>query len=365
MRAQSPPRRDSSLFKPSFCPHYTCSQHLAPEPDFYVRFGSYRAKCRSHRIPRFRCRTCRRTFSRQTFRVDFRDHKPHLNAPLFEMAASGVGIRQCSRNLGLSQRCTELKLRKIGRHLRRLNLNLQGSLDRTARLHFDELETYEGQRNTRPLTVPVLIDTETRFIIWAESAPIRPSGKMTNKRLKAIQAAEKRHGTRRDQSRRSVRRTLQRGADVTRQSACVVLETDEKLTYPGVAKRAFKKQRLVHFKTNSRILRATWNPLFAINNEEAIMRDLMGRLRRGSWLVSKKRRYLDIALHVHIAYRNLVRKRFNRDKESPAQLLGFLPRRLQPTEALSWRQEWKGRSPHPLSSSGASVEAWNRRALVA
>ena len=43
------------------------------------------------------------------------------------------------------------------------------------------------------------------------------------------------------------------------------------------------------------------------------MRDLMGRLRRESWLVSKKRRYLDLGLQVHMAYRNLVRKRFNHD----------------------------------------------------
>ena len=353
------------MFKPTRCPYRSCPMHLKPTPHFYVRFGSYRAKCRSRPIPRFRCRICQRTYSRQTFRADFRDHKPHLNAALFQMAASGIGIRQCSRNLDLSLRCTELKLRKVGRHLRCLNLNLQGQLDSTARLHFDELETYEGQRNTRPLTLPVLIETESRFIIWAESAPIRPSGKMTKKRLKAIIASEERHGIRINQSRRSVRRTLRRGASITRQSASIVLETDEKLTYSGIAERVFGKGRLVHFKTNSKLVRATWNPLFAINSEEAIMRDLMGRLRRESWLVSKKRRYLDIALHLHMAYRNLVRKRFNRDKESPAQLLGFLPRRLRGTEVLSWRQDWQSRSPHPLSRTGASIGSWRKSMAAA
>lgn len=353
------------MFTPSFCPYYKCSQHLDPNHTFYVRFGSYHPQCRPRPVPRFRCKSCLRTFSRQTFRADFRDRKPHLNAQLFTKIASGTGIRQCARDLGLSPRCTELKLHKIGRHLRRLNLNLQGLLAEEAKLHFDEIETYEGQRNTRPLSVPVLIETESRFIIWAETAPIRPRGKMTKKRVKAIKASEMRHGVRKDLSRRSVERTLLRGARMVKKSATVTFNTDEKSSYPRIAKSVFIENRVRHLTTNSKLVRMTFNPLFPINHEEARMRDLMSRLRRESWLVSKNRRYLDVAFHVHIAYRNLVRRRFNRDKESPAQLLGFLPRRLTPTEVLSWRQEWKGRSVHPLSRSGESVDGWKKRNSVA
>jgi hypothetical protein len=58
-----------------------------------------------------------------------------------------------------------------------------------------------------------------------------------------------------------------------------------------------------------------------------------------------------------MAYRNLVRRRFNRDEASPAQILGFVPRRLTPEEVLSWRQEWGRRSVHPLSRRGVSVES--------
>jgi hypothetical protein len=84
-------------------------------------------------------------------------------------------------------------------------------------------------------------------------------------------------------------------------------------------------------------------------------RDLMGRLRRESWLVSKKRRYLDLALQVFMAYRNYVRRRFNRDRESPAQLLGLVPRRMRLEELLSWRQDWGGSSIHPLARADAAA----------
>ena len=102
----------------------------------------------------------------------------------------------------------------FARHLRRLNLNLRGDLPTGSILHFDELETYEGRRNTRPLSVPVLIERQSRYLIWAEAAPIRPRGKMTEARKRAIREDELRFGRRHDLSVRSVRRTLRRGADL-------------------------------------------------------------------------------------------------------------------------------------------------------
>jgi hypothetical protein len=180
---------------------------------------------------------------------------------------------------------------------------------------------------------------------------------MTPQRLEAIARATARHGVRKDRSIRGIRRTFARGAWIARDASSIHLDTDEKSSYPGLGAKAFGRQRLEHRRTKSKLVRATWNPLFPINHEEAMLRDLMGRMRRESWLVSKKRRYLDLGLQVHMAYRNLVRRRFNRDQESPAQLLGFAPRRLTPSELLSWRQDQGERSIHPLSRSATRAPA--------
>ncbi len=85
-------------------------------------------------------------------------------------------------------------------------------------------------------------------------------------------------------------------------------------------------------------------------------RDLLGRLRRESWLVSKSRRWLDVALQVFMAYRNYVRRRFNDDRFSAAQELGFVPSRMRPQELLSWRQDGRKQSIHPLARREESVE---------
>ena len=353
------------MFQPPFCPNRACPEHLRPRGRFFTRRGFYDPLCRAHRVPRFRCRSCGRGFSRQTFRADYRDHRPDLNAKLFLSMATGIGLRQTARNLGLSLRCTELKFRKIARHLRRLNLNLRGPLPEGSSLQFDELETYEGRRNTRPLSLPMLIERDSRFVIWAESAPIRPRGRISKERAEAIEADERRYGRRKDLSRRSVYRTLRRGAPLVEDLSSVTLFTDEKSSYPTIAREVFGEKRLGHHTTNSKLARMTWNPLFPINSAEAMARDLTGRLRRESWLVSKKRRYLDLGVQVWMAYRNYVRRRFNYDEQSAAQRLGFVNRRMTPWQLVSWAQAWGERSIHPLSDGSRSVAEWWARARAA
>jgi hypothetical protein len=142
----------------------------------------------------------------------------------------------------------------------------------------------------------------------------------------------------------------------------VLLETDQKTSYASLARAAFGKERLDHSRTSSRLPRTAANPLFPINHTEAMARDLIGRLRRESWLSSKKRRYLDLALNVFIAWRNYVRRRFNHDELSPAAMLGFAPRRVSESELLTWRQDWGARSIHPLAREHAIVGARLERA---
>jgi len=352
------------MFTPPRCPNEKCPQHRDPQPKFFLRAGSYKPRCRPYRIPRFVCRTCQRGFSRQTFRADYYDHKPHLNASLFTLISSGIGLRQSARVLGLSRSCTELKFRKIGRHLRFLNLNLRRPLNAPVTLLFDEFETFEGRRNTRPISMPVLIERRSYFIVWSECASIRPRGSRNEARRAAIASEAARFGEREDRSRPLSLRTLRRGTVLAERSGLGLLQTDEKSVYPRLATRAFINQGLVHETTNSRVARTTWNPLFPINHTEAIARDLLGRLRRRSWLVSKKRKFLDLAMHCLMAYRNFVRKRFNQDEShvSPAQVLGFVDRRLRVAEILAWRQDWLGRSMVPDALGGGSVSEWKRRA---
>ena len=138
------------------------------------------------------------------------------------------------------------------------------------------------------------------------------------------------------------------------------IQIDPEHPDPRLIRKGLSRERFIHHRTNSRVARTHQNPLFPINATEALMRDLLGRLRRRSWLVSKRGWCLNLALHIFAADRNFVRKRFNRDPagRSPAQVLGFVQRQLRPGELLAWRQDWRSRSPLTMGNGRKTVETW-------
>jgi len=286
-----------------------------------------------------------RTFSRQTFRADYGDKKPHLNTQLAALLISGIGLRQSARILPLSRKCTELKARKLARHAKDLNRRLRGQLPEPTRLQFDEIESYESRRRERPITFPIVIEPESRFIIWGESAPLAPKGRMNRRRKKAIEHENKLHGKRISKSNEAVKRALDQASALVLGTKELFFETDEKKTYPKLIREAFPNAKISHSQTSSKLIRDVKNPLFPINHTEAMARDLMGRLRRDSWLVSKARKYLDLAFQLFMAWKNYVRPRFNREHCTPAEVAGFTLRPVTMGEVFGWRQDWGERSP--------------------
>ncbi|MEO0479992.1 MAG: hypothetical protein AAF196_10960, partial [Planctomycetota bacterium] len=79
------------------------------------------------------------------------------------LLTSGVGLRQTARLLQIRPKNLAAKARKIAEHCRLLNQNVAQQLPAGSTLQMDELETYEGRRNTRPLTLPILIERKTRL----------------------------------------------------------------------------------------------------------------------------------------------------------------------------------------------------------
>jgi transposase-like protein len=353
------------MFEPPRCPFRNCDFHKGPRasgrsPRFYQRAGVFHAQRHSRPVPRFRCKRCRRTFSRQTFRMDCWDKRPHLNGEAFSRFCSGGGIRQTARELRIRPNNLAAKLSKIARHLGHLNHTLMGRFDASEhRCEFalDEQETFELCRRTRPLTVAFLIHQETNFVVGAEVGTLPPRGKRKPADVRRIERLAAVEGRRRSTSRAVCAAVLERAARHCGPDARIALRSDMKRTYPGLARAAFGDRLEQHRQIHSRRRRDPSNPLHRINLTLAVSRDLMGRLRRRSWLATKRREWLDLHLQLFIAYRNWHRPRFNKDDESPAQMLGFLPRRLTRGELLGWRQDWGPERSIPPGHDQAAVAA--------
>ena len=354
------------MFQPPRCPYIRCQAHRDPQPRFYRSKGYYHPNCRPHPIPRFTCKFCERSFSRQTFRADYRDHYPHLNARLYELLSNGMGLRQSARILGLSLQGLQDKFRKIARHLWHVHRNLTSAFPEGVEFQLDEMETFETSRN-RPLTLPILIETSSMFIVAAECASIRRSGRKSRAQEKALEEDEKRFGRRKDRSRPAIRRVMQAAARHCAGLARVRLRTDQKKAYPPLARAVFGADRLIHRQFSSKLRRDTMNPLFRINHMNAMSRYLKGRLRRRTWLVSKIGKFLDAQLAYFITFMNYVRPRFNYDVQTPAEMLGFTPRPMRKEQLLTWRQTWGRDSVHPLCQRRLNTiaEVQDQRVAVA
>ncbi len=336
-------------FVPPRCPNRACPMHRAPRRAFFVRRGHYLPKCRRDAVPRFRCKVCRRGFSFQTFRADYRDHRPHDNEAVFHLLTSGVGLRQTGRLRGMNVGTLQRKFRKLSRHLRRLNRNLLQSLPANRTFVMDELETFESS-SICAVTVPVVVDAESKLVVATSAAPIRRMANKGTKRRQRLERLEKERGRRHDRSRSCIRLVVRRLGDLLG-GAGATLRTDQKPLYRS-AVRAILGDRVRHETTSSRLPRTARNPLFAVNLTETMLRDNCSRLRRLSWLFSKNRRQLRQHLDFFSAYRNWHRPRNNGDaaRAAPGVILRLIERNLTGTEMLAWRQDWGRLSVHPSST---------------
>jgi hypothetical protein len=291
-------------------------------------------------------------FSRQTFRHDYRDRRPDCNEMLFKLLSSGVGLRQAGRVTGLMPTSVQKKMRKIGRTCRWLHRNLCDRLPAGKTYLLDEEETFEAA-SIRPVTMPVLMEHSSWFVVAISVGPIRRLAAEGTCRRRRQDREEQQQGPRRDRSKRCVELALGRLAQRLG-SAPFVLRTDEKASYRTAIHKQFGRQAR-HETTLGSIARTTSNPLFAINTTMAMSRDNNGRMRRQTWLVTKRARCLRLQVQIFSVYRNYVRQRFNRDRDrklSSAASLGLLPRAMTWSEPLRWRQDWGPRSIHPMSCRG-------------
>lgn len=347
---------DPKQFTPPRCPNRGCAKHWQPTPAFFRRVGSYRPRCRTVPVPRFECRDCGRGFSRQTFRLDYRDRRPELNAPLFERLTGGATLRHCSRTLGADCKTIQRKFRKLSRHLRILDRSLLRRLPSGCTLVLDEQEDFETTR-TKPVTIPVVVERVSKLVVAVDVAAIRRVARKGSRGRRRLERQESREGRRRDDSRRCLRHVFGRLARLL-EGKNAALVTDCKSSYATECRR-IHQARFHHLRVPSDLPKDVASPLFPVHLAQSMIRCSNARMRRRSWAKSKSRRMLRLQLAMFAAFRNWHRQRHNADPRSytPGVCLGLVARRLEAQEMLAWRQDWRERSAHPLSQDGSTCIA--------
>lgn len=320
-------------FRPPSCPHEHCPSSTGSIPFRWQRRGSFRRACDGRLVLRYFCLGCRRGFSMQTFRVDYRLKKPRLEGPIFASFISKVSHRQCARVLGVTRATVERRLVRYGAQCRALHRVRLQPESLTGVFQLDEGETFEGDRRERPLTLPVLIERGSRFIVHVETAPIAARTAPRSRGTRPRRSTAKRKSG----SNAAVRRCFEVLARCLRREASPLVQTDRKATYPGMLELAFGARTIRHERTSSKLKRDRRNPLFAINHTLAMLRDGLSRLVRRTWAHAKLAARLESHLWIYVAWRNYVRGVTNKArKRTPAMKLEIERERWTIAGLLHW-----------------------------
>ena len=335
-------------FEPPFCPNPTCASRARKGSFRYRRMGSYRRICDGRDVQRFQCHTCKRSFSTQTFRLDYRYKLPHHDGLIFRALVSKVTHRQTARMLGIDRKSVERRLRRWGPVMKELHetalaaMASRGGMNGTYCL--DELETFEQNRRLKPVTVPVLVDANRFFVVATEVATLPARGNLKLRDRKKKRELELVSGKRRNQSNRAVLSCLEAWAKAHSPELTPRLISDKKSSYSRLYMKAFDGRRREHVRVASGKTRSRSNPMFPVNHTLAMTRDQVSRLVRRSWGASKQRARLRDHLWIWVAWRNYVRRLTNGTRGvTPGVAVGAARRMATVPELLRWR--WPKRMP--------------------
>jgi len=334
------PHRVDSAFLPRYCPRALCATRSG-EPFTYQCAGSYMRVCDQRTVRRFRCLACGSRFSSQSFRVDYRLRKPWLPLAVFQGLVAKTTLRQISRSLGCKLDTVQHHLRLVGRHghaLHRAFLSRckESRAGLSGAFQLDELETFERNRRLCPLTVPLIVQAGTWFVVHAATGTLPARGRLRPRDKLRKLAYEKAHGKRQSQSRSATKACVVALREALGKDAPVALQTDEKNSYPEIFRQVFERS-IVHQRVNSKVRRDCKNLLFTVNNTFAQARDGMSRLVRPNWGHSKLERNLGWHLWAWILWRNYAREITCKARNvSSASAAGVTTRRIRPRELLEW-----------------------------
>jgi transposase-like protein len=351
-----------SLLKPPFCANPTCPEHY-PEPrraySRFVGWGHYRTKAFGL-VPRFRCLACGRTFSVQTFRVDYFAKKVVDYGGLAQRLSSCESLSAMGRALGLSTESVSNRVSRAARQVLALESRLSSCRRTDEDLAADGFESFCVSQYF-PTNLHVLVGSRSQFIYAFDQVTLRRKGRMTEAQRARRAVLDRRFRPEPGGIRRSFARIATESLGVLSDGArpALTLWTDEHREYPrGIAISPCASAlagagRLFHRTVPSRAARTRRNPLFPVNYlDREIRKDLHEHARETTCFGRNVN--LQLERFAVYAWWHNHRKchRARGGSESHAEVAGYDPALM----ARETRKLWKRRAW--LSHTGLSEPMW-------
>jgi hypothetical protein len=258
-----------------------------------VRKGYFKLKHDpSRRVQKYQCKTCGKFFSDQTGTLTYREHKPKATLEVFKWYSSGTTQRRLGKNLGIAKKTVERKFLRLALYARMFHeQQIEDGHLASAYVFFDEMETFEHSK-LKPVSIALAVQAKTGKILDAKVARSHP--KRNAKESRKQYPHWKNNSV---EARRSVMKTIQKcGSDG------LVIATDKHKSYPALVRSTVPEAKIEQFRRKA--FYASYDPLFWLQHICARIRADLSRMRRRTWVTTKKMERLQAHLDLYIAYNN-------------------------------------------------------------
>ena len=323
---------------PPFCPNPACPFHLRDRQSWrFERIGCFERQSPPYLVQRYLCRTCRRSFSDQTFRTTYWMRRADLLAPVLLRLQSCSGFRQLGRDFGVSPTTIAGISARLGRHAL---LFLQKHRPRGRLKEPLTLDGFEGFEWSQfhPSSYHVAVGKHSHFFYGFTTTELRRKGRMTDSQRKMREHLETRFG--RPDPRGTEKDVGTLLSIVAPSPQELELHTDEHQAYPRALRRV-PHLTITHETISSRAARTPQNPLFPVNLLDLLIRHSGSQHKRETIAFPKRLQSGCERMALFAVWRNWIKWFSERarkgEKETPAMRLGLAERALTVEDILSER----------------------------
>ena len=282
--AVKPPK--SPTFNPA--PHCTNPQcrffhHNDPhDTSWRSDHGTYSTKAFGT-VQRYRCHSCGKTFSTQSFSMDYWVHHPVDYLPLIQNLVSTSGQGNMSRFHHLRYEVIQNRYERISRFFLALHAYLRSHLSLEEDFVLDGFESFSCSQFF-PNNINLLVGDGSEFIYGMGYAQLRRKGRMTDAQKRRRAELEAYYG-------KAPPKAVETSVASLIEDLCILLsrkpvsrkllKTDEHKAYVRALQRMNKSaEYLEHVQYSSKAARTPQNPLFPVNYvDRQIRKDQINHVR--------------------------------------------------------------------------------------
>jgi len=278
----------------------------------YKKAGCFVRLASPHRIQRFTCLHCRRSFSSQTFSTTYWQRLPQLDAQIFMKTLGCMANRQIARDLGVAPTTIDRHISRLGRHCMLYHAAMMKKAPPARDIVVDGFESFELSQYY-PFHHHVAVEKGTDFFIYFTDSELRRKGRMTSYQKRRRAELEGRYGRPDPKATEKDMAHLLETALGSRSRARV--SSDDHPAY----RRAIRRVRpdVEHLVTPGSDHRDRRNPLWEVNLLDLLIRHSSSNHKRETIAWSKRRQCSSERLAILLVWRNYMKGRREKVRGSP------------------------------------------------